>query len=345
MDIYTPPYEQRQHDQHVAQWPPATQTVPRPQKTPLDIKAPVIELTGVTPGSGKSQLLYHMLATTILPKAFNGITLPGKEQAAVVLDLSSELPLMRLYTMMEYLVLGVFVATDKAIPSHDAAALVKDSLQHLHIFRPQSHPALLATIAALPSHFLSDTTSHYSADRQLGAILIHHLSTFFWQDRQDAEEQRDAALLHPSTVAQDKQADIYLTRWRALVDSLREAQQTFDCPIIATNWALASPVHYKDGSSLRPHLPAVWTNFCTFNVVLQRNSVIKFGPGMSVEEALAEKDQRQEAVDASGFSGWVNWWNSERWKEEIKTAVRAWSKHGGFYFAVTNRGVILEKDA
>ena len=343
VDIFTPTDAQRQHNQYVGQWPPATQTVPRPQRPLLEIRAPVIELTGVTPCSGKSQLLYHMLATTILPKEFKGITLPGKEQAAVVLDLSSELSLMRLYTVMEYLVLGVFAATEKAIQGHNAAALIKDNLQHLHIFRPQSHPALLATIAALPSHFLSDTTSHYSANRQLGAILIHHLSAFFWQDRQNAEEQRDAALLKPSMVAQDKQADVYLTRWRTLVGSLREAQQTFDCPIIATNWALASPVHSKDGSSLRPHLPAVWNNFCTFNVVLQRNSVMKFGPGISVEEALAEKDQRQEAVDASGFSGWVNWWNSEGWKEEIKTAVKAWSKHGGFHFAVISRGVILDK--
>lgn len=151
-------------------------------------------------------------------------------------------------------------------------------------------------------------------------------------------------MIESGTVALSKDQNIYLTHWRALVDSLREAQQTFDCPIIATNCALASPVYSRDGSSLRPHLPAVWTTFCTFNVVLQRNKAVKFGPGVSLEEALAEKDQRQEAVDHSGFSGWVNWWNSDTWKEETKTAVRSWSKRGGLSFAVTDKGVIFDED-
>lgn len=345
IDIFTPSFNtQRQQAQNLAQWTPAAQTITHAQKAHLDVRAPVIELTGVTSCSGKSQLLYHILATMILPKAFNGTTLPGKEQAVVVLDLSSDFSIMRLRTMLEHLVLGSVGSAETSILDHDAAALVKDSLQHLHIFRPQSHPFLLATIAALPSHFLSDTTSHYSANRQLGAIVINSLSAFFWQDRQDAEEQKDAALIEPSTVTQDQKANVYLTRWRSLVSSLREVQQTFDCPIVATNWALASPVYSKDSSSLRPHLPGVWTNFCTFNVVLQRKSVRKFGPGMSVEEALAEKYQRQEAVDGSGFSGWVNWWNSEGWKEEIRMAVNAWSNRGGLQFAVTDKGVVFDKD-
>ena len=280
----------------------------------------------------------------ILPKAFNGTHLPGKEQAVVVLDLFGDLSLMRLRTMLKYLVLGSLESAETVIEDHRVATLVQDSLQHLHIFRPQSHPYLLATIAALPSHFLSNTTSHYSANRQLGAMVINSLSAFYWQDRQDAEEQKDAAFIEPGIVAQDQKANVYLTRWRTTVRSLREVQQTFDCPIIATNWALASPVYSKGGSSLRPHLPAVWTNFCTFNIALQRNSVRKFGPGMSVEEALAEKDQRQEAVEGSGFSGWVNWWNSEGWKEEIRTAANAWSNRGGLQFVVTDKGVVFDKN-
>ncbi|KAL8830802.1 MAG: hypothetical protein Q9191_001232 [Dirinaria sp. TL-2023a] len=307
IDIFTPSINvQRLQAQHSTQWIPAAHTGARPRKTYPDVRAPVIELTGVTSCPGKSQLLYYILATMILPKILNGITLPGKERAVVVLDLSSDLSLMRLNTMMEHLVRGSPASAEIAIQDHDAAALAKQSLQHLHVFRPQSHPSLLATIAALPSYFFSDTTSHYSANRQVGAIVINSLSAFFWQDRQDAEEQKDAALIEPSAMAQDQKANVYLTRGHTLVKSLSEVQQTFDCPIIATNWALASPAYSNSGSSLRPHLPAIWANFCTFNIVLQRNSVRKFGPGLSVEEALAEKDQRQEAVDGSGFTGWVN---------------------------------------
>lgn len=151
-------------------------------------------------------------------------------------------------------------------------------------------------------------------------------------------------MMESGTVAPRKDQNIYLTQWRAPVDSLRETQQTFDCPIIATHWAMASPMYSRDGSSLCPHLPAVWTTFCAFNVVLQRNKFVKFGPGVSLEKVLAEKDQRQEAVDRSGFSGWINRWNSDTWKEETKTAVRSWSKRGGLSFAATDKGVIFDED-
>lgn len=70
----------------------------------------------------------------------------------------------------------------------------------------------------------------------------------------------------------------------------------------------------------------------------------KFGPGLSVQEVLAEKQQRQEAVDRSGFSGWINWWDSEVWKEDLKTSVRAWGERGGLRYHVAARGVTFEEE-
>ena len=326
---------------------------PNPQRQPAGLPAlaprgglhttnpPVIELTGVSPGSGKTQILHHIIALQLLPKAYKHTVLGGKEAAVALLDLSSTYSILRLEAILQAQVNRYFSSLNDSSLLRES--LTHDSLQHLHIFRPQHQQSLLATVDALPASFLSDTTSHYSANRPLGAIVIHNLSAFFWQDRQDAEAQKDAALEEKNMPVVDSGDNLFLTRYRTLVDSLRRVQKLFDCPIVATNWALASPVRSQNGSSLRPHLPGSWNRFRTVNIVLQRNSVTKFESVMSVEEVLAEKEHRQEAVDRSGFSGWVNWWDSGVWIEEIKMAVMAWDIRGGLRYDVTSRGLILDE--
>ena len=262
----------------------------------------------------------------------------------ILLDLSSNFSILKLQSILQsHISASLSAAHESSADPIEVSTLVHACLQHLHVFRPQSHPSLLATVAALPAYLLSELRSHYSANRRLGAIFVNNLGSFYWQDRQEAEEQRDAALVAENGSAVNKD-DLFLARYRSLVKCLREVQQAFDCPIVATTWALAPPIYSRDGSSLRSHLPTAWNNFCTFKVVLQRSSVTKFGPGMSVEEALAEKEQRQEAVDRSGFSGWVNWWDSEAWREDIKTAVMAWIRRGGARFTVSDQGIAFGGD-
>lgn len=300
----------------------------------------MVELTGASPSSGRTQLLHHIIALTIIPKIHRDIPFGGKESAVALFDLSSSYPIRRLGSILEGQIKRNVLTPDSPPGFHES--FIHESLQHLHVFRPQNHQSLLATIENLPAYFLSDTTSHYSANRPLGALVINNLSSFFWQDRQDAEEQKDAALEDLTAPVPDNDDNVFLKRYRSLITSLRQVQQLFDCPIIATNWALAAPVHSRDGSSLRPHLPGVWNRFRTVNVILQRNSVTKFGPGMSVEEALAERAQRQEAVERSNFCGWVDWWDSARWKEEVKVAARAWGRGGGLKFDIAEEGVIFD---
>ena len=98
--------------------------------------------------------------------------------------------------------------------------------------------------------------------------------------------------------------------------------------------------------TLRPHLPSVWNNFCTVKVVVERDRVPKFGPGRSAEEASKEKEQRWEKVERSVFSGWINWWGSEDWKEEVREGVRGLERGGSFSFKVMkNRIVVNDNDS
>ncbi len=221
------------------------------------------------------------------------------------------------------------------VPLHDGdiASLIHASFQHLHIFRPQSLRSLLATIESL-SAYLTDISSHLSANRAVGLLALNGLSAYLWQDRSDADEA--GRIDGTKEIGND---GIFVQMYRDLVIALRHVQHTFECTIVATNWGLV-PVHYIAGHpALRPHLPAIWTNFCTLRMVVERNTVSKFGPGMSAEEATKERLQRQEAVDDSGFSCWVNWWGSDGWRDELREEVNGMDRGGMFSFRIKDERV------
>lgn len=229
-----------------------------------------------------------------------------------------------------------------AMPDHEISSLVSDSFNHLHIFRPQSSSSLLATLTTLPAFLLSSPSNHFSFNRYLGLLAINDLSAFLWQDRLDADEETG---LPASNHAERASNTLFLERYRNLISSLRYFQHLFSCTIVATNWGLA-PVTSVDGQlALRPHLPSLWNNFCTIKVVVERNRVSKFGPGLSAEEAKREGLQRWQAVEKSGFSGWINWWGHEGWKDEVREGVRGLKSGGAFSFKVTGDGVTVDNES
>lgn len=92
-------------------------------------------------------------------------------------------------------------------------------------------------------------------------------------------------------------------------------------------------------------MPAVWTSFVTVQIVLERVAVPKFAPGISVQEAAAERGMRQEVVMKGNRRGWVNWWSEGRWREEVREGVRAWEKVWGGGFEVwVGDGVTVENE-
>ena len=68
----------------------------------------------------------------------------------------------------------------------------------------------------------------------------------------------------------------------------------------------------------------------------------KFGPGLSAEEAKREGLQRWQAVEKSGFSGWINWWGHDGWRDEVREGVKGLKSGGGFSFKVTGDGVTVD---
>lgn len=295
-----------------------------------------MEITGATACSGKTQLLYHLVSLALLPAEYDGQSTLGKGHAVVLLDLSSKFSVLRLHDVMQNLVSSVCSITSSRLGDQEVSALISDSLTHLHIFRPQSSSSVLATLAALSSYLLAQPSTHFSTNRPLGFLAINDLSSFLWQDRLDADEETG---IPANFYAEKANNSVLLQRYRTLVSVLRDIQHRFTCTIVTTNWGVSLATSKAGHRALPPNLPSVWNNFCTVNVVVERDRIKKFGPGMSVEEGLKDGPQRWEAVAKSGFFGWVNWWGSEGWKEEVREGVKGLEMEGCFPFHVTDKGL------
>ena len=300
---------------------------------------PVIEITGATACSGKTQLLYHLISISLLPVQYRDMANVGKGYAVVLLDLSSKFSILRLYDVMYDRVTSICSTDSFVLPHAEISSLLSDSLTHLHIFRPQESSSLQATLDSISSYLLHHHSLHVSANRPLGLIAVNDLSAFLWQDRLDADEESE-----PSTTTRKEKANnsLLLQRYRRLVSSLRHTQQLFNCPIVATTWSFAPTTSVANHRSLRPHLPSVWNNFCTVKLIVERDRVPKFGPGMSAEEAANERQQRWGAVEQSGFSGRINWWGGENWRDEVGEGLGSLARGGSFQFKVTNMGIIVD---
>lgn len=338
LDVFQNPPPTRQQQHYQTQWSAQHE---RPALPPREKPLPVIEIIDSTVCSGKTQLLYQLLSLSLLPAEHKEVPIQGKGNAVVLLDLSGGFSILRLHQFMHNHISSICSTSSLALPEQEISSLVSDSFTHLHIFRPHSSSSLLATLASLPLYLLSSPSTHFSTNRPLGLLAINDLSAFLWQDRLDADEETG---LPASNHAEKANNTLFLERYRNLITSLRHLQNLFSCIIVATNWGLAPVTSVAGHPALRPHLPSLWNNFCTVKIVVERDRVTKFGPGLSAEEAQREGVQRWEAVEKSGFSGWINWWGHEGWREEVREGIRGLKVGGRFSFRITRDEIKVVDD-
>lgn len=261
----------------------------------------LVELTAGDTCSGKSALIYLLVAVAVLPIQFNDRKLGGKNGIAVVFDTDDSFDASMLHRTMRHLMLGTDPGreelqtnpdtdrdpemiqghTHKDIASEQTIeALCSDALKNVHIFRPPTFQSLFATLDKLPQYLLQ-----LQVTRPVQTIIIDSASAFYWQIRAEQETRRIQALedkASPSTPAPS-----YLL----LVQKLRELSQQFECGIIATTWDLA-PSSQPLTSKLNPTLPV------TANVRLEvyRVPIKHFAGHSSIELAQRQKIERIEAA-------------------------------------------------
>ncbi|KAE8354712.1 hypothetical protein BDV28DRAFT_146823 [Aspergillus coremiiformis] len=355
-------------------------TYPRePVHPPVRIKStdPVVEISSTSSGAGKTQTLYYLTAVAILPSEFNGVKLDGRESAVIFIDVDGRFDAGRLMAVTRRIVCKKFntqqenaesagVSAVEQIPGYsqeDLDTLLVTSLQHVHVFRPQSSPALLSTLQSMDTYLL-DLTRHLSSTRPLHAIIIDSASAFFWQDKLHDEVARTEDIGRPyeeiECERREKKSFYLFDMYADLVAELKRLQRLFSCAVVYTTiawsgrsmpdqmstartsgpFALFDPsdVPVSRTPSFRSSLPGPWGAFPTLRLVVQREMVRPFPPAMTVHEAQREAPMRQEVVMKGRFVGWVNGWGREDWPRRVLEGLD--DKNGGMFgFSVGTDGV------
>ena len=296
-------------------------------------KPSVLEITSEEPGAGKTHLLYLLAAIAVLPRSHAGLALNGMHSTIVVLDTDNRFCVQRLVQIMRHYIERQCKnhpdnisanPNETSKPSLDEATtsyLISTSLQHIHIFRPQSLPSLLANLSSLPTYLLTPT-DHHSSPRSLHSILLDSATAFYWNHRA-AEE----------TISQPQPT------YPHLIHTLHDLALRFSCPIIATTtspFALSASSAAEAGvgfrppaSRQRPFMPRSWSEFVGVRLVVARAAVPRFALGLSVEEALVERGVRQREVGKGRFVA-------------VVAGAGSGDGGGGFGFRIGEEGVDVE---
>ncbi|KAL5333515.1 hypothetical protein BJX70DRAFT_57762 [Aspergillus crustosus] len=322
---------------------------------------PVLEVSSMSSAAGKSQILYYMSALAVLPSTFNGIPLNGLNSAVIFVDADGRFDVERLRNIARGIVRSRLQASADysslgGSPDHAIEALLLASLQHVHIFRPQSSLALLATLESFDAYLL-DFRRHDSTSRPLQAIFIDSATAFFWQDKLQDEIARTQEIGRPVAeleLERQQKKSFYLADIYAdLVTALKRLQNVFDCAVVYTTTSSSGRSIEKPsvphGSynpldsvlntpSFRSPMPPPWGLFPTLRLVLQREAVRSFPPGVAIQEAQKDAPMRHEVVMRGEFLGSVNGWGREDWPRGILEGLK---RRGGgqFTFNVGSDGV------
>lgn len=129
------------------------------------------------PGSGKTHLLYFLVATCVLPRNYLSSYIGGRNKVAFVVDLDGHFQVMRFH--------GILVDRLKRslVEVLSIPVIVERCMKLVHVFRPSSSAHFAATLAHLHSYHIQ----HFP-DQELGMIAIHSIDAFYWPDRFKAEQ-------------------------------------------------------------------------------------------------------------------------------------------------------------
>ncbi|RHZ49840.1 putative Rad51 family DNA repair protein [Aspergillus thermomutatus] len=340
---------------------------------------PVIEISSASSAAGKSHLLYYLTAIAILPSTISGIRVDGRASAVVFIDADGRFDAERLRTVACGLIdrkLKAHSGTGSRetpegqihpplLTTEELESIIVASLQHVHVFRPQSSSSLLSTLKSLQAYLL-DISRHYSSHRPLHAILIDSATAFLWQDKLRDDVARTENIGRPVAEIEHERnqkrifflSDIYAE----LVLTLKNLQRHFGCIVAYTCNTLnsRSVTGYQSHSqstqqpsgpfdlynpsnltatsmpSFRCPLPAPWGTFATLRLVVRRDAVRPFPPMMTVRDAQRDAIMRQNVVLEGRFLGWVNEWEREEWPRRIVDGLK--ERNGGVFSFHVGRG-------
>ena len=207
----------------------------------------VIEVYG-TEGSGKTQILIHLIANCILPKTWEGAVLGGRGIGVVLVDTDYHFSLVRLVEVLEQRISSYF--SKHKLPVITVAAqqtFIKSCLSRLIVSKCNSSEELIATIQNFDNIFCNRP--------DICVMMIDSVSAFYWLDKSNGGGRY---------YEQDKHQ-------RRLVDLLKRYIENYYIVVIATKPAIFS----KDGkqTKLKQHYEYMcrdWQEFVKYRCAVSR---------------------------------------------------------------------------
>ena len=224
----------------------------------------VVEFSGQE-GSGKTEMLLHLIANCILPKSWKDLKLNGRSVGVVYVDTDYHFQLLRLVTIMEHRILNAIKVTQtraennrsttgENIPGTDSAHypekysdyedFIKSCLGRLFIVHCNSSIQLLVTVLSLENLL--------AAKPEVGVFIIDSLSAFYWLDRCSGGE------------SQGHQEH----NQRKIVDVVRKYAQQYRVVLIATKQTIFGS---SDKSTHREHLCQAWQRLVNYRFEFDKN--------------------------------------------------------------------------
>jgi DNA-repair protein XRCC2 len=146
---------------------------------PVQVKD-VIELYG-DDGSGKTQILLHLIANCILPQKWKGASLEGRGVGVIFVDTDYHFSLLRLVEILEERITSCFLQQGLPMPSVAARqTFIKSCLSRLTLAKCNSTEELLDTMRSFDKILCNRT--------DICVMMIDSISAFYWQDKSDGGE-------------------------------------------------------------------------------------------------------------------------------------------------------------
>lgn len=225
----------------------------------------VVEFCGQE-GSGKTEMLLHLIANCILPKSWKDLKLNGRSVGVVFVDTDYHFQLLRLVTIMEHRILnaiketqaGAFTENNRTNHLENASGddstrypekysdyenFIKSCLSLLFIVHCNSSIQLLATVLLLENLL--------AAKPEVGVFMIDSLSAFYWLDRCSGGE----SLSHQES------------NQRKVVDVIRKYAQQYHVVLIATKQSIFGST---EKTASREHLCQAWQRLVNFRYEFER---------------------------------------------------------------------------
>ncbi|EXJ60319.1 hypothetical protein A1O7_04471 [Cladophialophora yegresii CBS 114405] len=330
-----------------------------PSKAQAKAKPATIELTSTTSASGKTTLLSYLAAVSVLPRRAG-----GKGSVVVYIDGDGRLSARRLKQIMYHYICQqrqqqhqesnqqsinpdnsntsplnpeakVDVAADLDV---NINVTIQEALHHVHVFRPQSSAQVLSILSNLETYLLDTLHSH----RPLGVVIIDGTAAFYWQDRFDRAMARLETPGGQSTQAQGK--GLSMTQTLRIIERLKRLQAKFECAVLFSTTTVppaAPPSVPVSDARVTPAGPPAdngrsispWTGYAALTLSLARTPVARFTPQMGIEECVAVRERRFEAMRQGRFTAVVQSMKSVEGVRPAGVTV------AGFRFNITEQGV------